>query len=115
MGVVEELINLCSKLAEPTINSESRGTVGQKSEVSLKIQLNIHTEEETINTSVNLQLSGETPVQVKRSVLLPPGEPVESEVPELLTTKKKNKLKKIYDFVCSFFKNLLFEKLIIFR
>merc|ERR1712050_698695 len=53
------------KLAEPTINSESRGTVGQKSEVSLKIQLNIHTEEETINISVNLQLSGETPVQVK--------------------------------------------------
>merc|ERR1712117_699667 len=105
MGVVEELINLCSKLAEPIINSESRGTVGQKSEVSLKIQSNIHTEEETINTSVNLQLSGETPVQVKRSVLSLPEEPVESEVPGLLTTKKKNKF---FNFVQ--FLNLLFEK-----
>merc|ERR1712050_126745 len=97
------------KLAELTINSESRGTVGQKSEVSLKIQSNIHTEEETISISVNLQLLDETPVQVKRSVLSLPEEPVESEVPGLLTTKKKNKF---FNFVQ--FLNLLFEK-IIFR
>merc|ERR1712183_693201 len=62
-----------------------------KFEVSLRIQSSIHTEEETINILVNLLLSGETLLQVKRSVLSPPDELVESEVPGLLTTKRKNK------------------------
>merc|ERR1712183_139329 len=79
--VVDELTNLCSKPAEPTTNSE----------VSLKIQSSIHTEEETINILVNLLLSGETLLQVRKSVLSLPGGPVESEVPGLLTTRKKNK------------------------
>merc|ERR1711920_20772 len=76
---------------EPTINSESSETAGQRSEVSPKIQSNIHTEEETTNISVNHLPSDEMPLQVKRSVLSPPDEPVESEVPESSTTKKKNK------------------------
>merc|ERR1712228_1159660 len=106
--VVDELINQCSKPDEPTINSESSETAGQRSEVSPKIQSSIHTEEETINILVNHLLFDEMPLQVKRSVLLQLEEPVESEVPELLTTKKKNNL----IIFCSFFKNLLFGKIL---
>merc|ERR1712050_156216 len=89
--VVDELINQCSKPDEPTTNSESSETAGQRFEVSPKIQSSIHTEEETINISVSHLPYDETPLQVKRSVLSPPDEPVESEVPESSTTKKKNK------------------------
>merc|ERR1711879_111167 len=56
-----------------------------------KIQSSIHTEEETTNISVNHLPFDEMPLQVKRSVLSPPEEPDESEVPESSTTKKKNK------------------------
>merc|ERR1712117_323841 len=66
---------------------------GQRFEVSPRIQSSIHTEEETINILVNHQPSDETLLQVKRSVLSPPDEPVESEVPGLSTTRKKNKFK----------------------
>merc|ERR1711879_1089849 len=46
---------------------------------------------ETTNISVNHLPFDEMPLQVKRSVLSPPEEPDESEVPESSTTKKKNK------------------------
>merc|ERR1712117_264113 len=83
-----------------------RGTAGQRFEVSPRIQSSIHTEEETINILVNHQPSDETLLQVKRSVLLLPDEPVESEVLGSSTTRKKNKSKFI-SALRSVLKNIL--------
>merc|ERR1712071_107447 len=88
--VVDESTSQCLKPDELTTSSESRGTVGQRFEVSPRIQSNIPTVVVIINISVNHLPSGETLLQVKRSVLLPPDEPDEFEVPGLLTTKRKN-------------------------
>merc|ERR1712160_165136 len=76
---------------ELTTSSESSETVGQRFEVSPRIQSNIPTVVVIINISVNHLPSGETLLQVKRSVWSPPGEPDEFEVPGLSTTRKKNK------------------------
>merc|ERR1711972_925499 len=110
--VVDELINQCSKLDEPTTNSESSETAGQRFEVSPKIQSSIHTEEETTNISVNHLLFDEMPLQVKRSVLSPPDELVDSEVPESSTTKKKNKKLKLNNIIMGLFNNFV-RKIII--
>merc|ERR1711878_135655 len=91
---------------------ESSETAGQRFEVSPKIQSSIPTEEETTNISVNHLPSDETPLQVKRSVLSPPDEPVESEVPESSTTKKKNKKQNNNNIIICLFNNFV-RKIII--
>merc|ERR1712071_232565 len=62
-----------------------------KVQVSPRIQSNIPTVVVIINISVNHLPSGETLLQVKRSVWSLPGEPDEFEVPGSSTTRKKNK------------------------
>merc|ERR1712117_214941 len=79
---------------------------GQRFEVLPRILSSIHTEEETINILVNHQPSDETLLQVKRSVLLLPDEPVESEGPGSSTTRKKNKFK-FKSALTSVLKNIL--------
>merc|ERR1711941_17332 len=89
--VADELTSQCSRLVEPTTSSASSETAGQRCEVSPRIQSSIHTVVVTISILVSHPLCDVTLRQVRRSVLLPPDEPVESVVLALSTAKKRNK------------------------